>query len=65
MKTARHNSQTREANKHDAWADALTRASGAALIGGNSVRLLQDAGQNYPAWLHLMQKLLSTNHQRR
>jgi cardiolipin synthase len=51
MKAARQNSQIR-ANKQDAWAaDALTRASGAALVGGNSVRLLQDAEQNYAAWM--------------
>ena len=30
---------------------AFTRAAGAPLIGDNSVRLLKDAGQNYPAWL--------------
>jgi cardiolipin synthase A/B len=30
---------------------ALSRAAGAPLIGGNSVRLLKDARENYPAWL--------------
>jgi cardiolipin synthase len=30
---------------------ALSRAAGAPLIGGNSVRVLKDAGENYPAWL--------------
>jgi cardiolipin synthase len=30
---------------------AFSRAGGAALIDGNSVRLLRDAGENYPAWL--------------
>jgi cardiolipin synthase A/B len=30
---------------------AFTRASGAELIEGNSVRLLRDAAENYPAWL--------------
>lgn len=30
---------------------AFTRAAGAPLIGGNSVRLLKDARENYPAWL--------------
>jgi cardiolipin synthase A/B len=30
---------------------AFSRAAGAPLIGGNSVRLLIDATQNYPAWL--------------
>ncbi|HET9478964.1 MAG TPA: phospholipase D-like domain-containing protein [Pyrinomonadaceae bacterium] len=30
---------------------AFSRAAGAPLIGGNSVRLLLDAAENYPAWL--------------
>ncbi|MGI5863670.1 MAG: phospholipase D-like domain-containing protein [Myxococcales bacterium] len=30
---------------------ALSRAAGAPLIEGNSVRLLKDAAENYPAWL--------------
>ncbi len=30
---------------------AFSRASGADLIEGNAVRLLKDAGENYPAWL--------------
>ena len=30
---------------------ALSRAAGAPLIGGNDVRLLKDAKENYPAWL--------------
>lgn len=30
---------------------AFSRAAGAPLIDGNSVRLLKDAGENYPAWL--------------
>ena len=30
---------------------AYARATGAPLIAGNSVRLLKDAGENYPAWL--------------
>jgi cardiolipin synthase A/B len=30
---------------------AFSRAAGAPLIGGNSVRLLIDAAENYPAWL--------------
>jgi cardiolipin synthase len=30
---------------------AFSRAAGASLVEGNSVRLLKDAGQNYPAWL--------------
>jgi len=31
---------------------AFSRAAGAALIDGNSVRLLRDARENYPAWLN-------------
>ena len=30
---------------------AFSRAAGAPLVGGNSVRLLMDAKENYPAWL--------------
>jgi cardiolipin synthase A/B len=30
---------------------ALSRAAGGPLITGNSVRLLRDAAENYPAWL--------------
>jgi cardiolipin synthase len=30
---------------------AFSRAAGAPLVGGNSVRLLIDAAENYPAWL--------------
>ena len=30
---------------------ALTRAAGGAFSQGNSVRLLKDASENYPAWL--------------
>ena len=30
---------------------ACSRAAGAPLIGGNRVRLLKDARENYPAWL--------------
>ena len=30
---------------------AFTRAAGAPLVHGNRVRLLRDAGENYPAWL--------------
>jgi cardiolipin synthase len=30
---------------------AFSRAAGAPLIGGNSARLLEDARENYPAWL--------------
>jgi cardiolipin synthase len=30
---------------------AFARAAGSPPIDGNAVRLLQDAGENYPAWL--------------
>jgi len=30
---------------------AFSRAAGAPLVGGNAVRLLRDAGENFPAWL--------------
>ncbi len=30
---------------------AFSRAAGAPLIGGNSVRVIEDARENYPAWL--------------
>jgi cardiolipin synthase len=29
----------------------FTRAAGAPLVAGNTVRILRDAGENYPAWL--------------
>ena len=32
-------------------AQAFSRAAGAPLVHGNSIRLLKDAGENYPAWL--------------
>jgi cardiolipin synthase len=35
-----------------AWADrAFSRTAGAPLVGGNHVRILKDAAENYPAWL--------------
>src|SRR5512132_3223146 len=30
---------------------AFSRATGASLVHGNSIRLLKDARENYPAWL--------------
>jgi cardiolipin synthase A/B len=41
---------------------ALTRASGTPLIAGNSVRLLKDAPQNYPAWLEAIRSAEHTIH---
>jgi cardiolipin synthase len=34
----------------------FSRVAGAPLIGGNSVRLLKDAAENYPAWLDAISK---------
>ncbi len=34
---------------------AFSRAAGAPLVGGNRVRLLKDARENYPAWLAAIQ----------
>ena len=31
--------------------EAFARITGGALVPGNSLRLLRDAGENYPAWL--------------
>jgi cardiolipin synthase len=45
---------------------ALTRASGAALVPGNSARVLKDAAENYPAWLeairHAQHKIYFENY---
>src|SRR6185503_5987162 len=30
---------------------AFSRAAGTSLVGGNRIRLLKDAAENYPAWL--------------
>jgi cardiolipin synthase len=36
----------------DEWSDqVLSRTAGAPIVGGNRVRLLRDAIENYPAWL--------------
>jgi cardiolipin synthase A/B len=34
---------------------AFSRAAGAPLVGGNRVRLLKDATENYPAWIEAIQ----------
>jgi cardiolipin synthase len=39
---------------------ALSRAAGAPLIPGNDVRLLVDAGENYPAWLSAIRSAQKT-----
>jgi len=35
---------------------AFSRAAGAPLVAGNAVRLLCDAGENYPAWLAAIER---------
>jgi cardiolipin synthase A/B len=41
---------------------AFSRAAGAPLISGNSVRILKDAGENYPAWLDAMRSAEKSIH---
>lgn len=41
---------------------ALSRAAGAPLVPGNSVRLLKDAVENYPAWLEAIRAATRTIH---
>lgn len=41
---------------------AFSRAAGAALLDGNSVRLLRDARENYPAWLNAIQSARTRVH---
>jgi cardiolipin synthase len=41
---------------------AFSRASGALLIPGNSVRILKDAAENYPAWLDAIAAAQRTIH---
>ena len=42
----------REAAAPDGWPEQiLSRAAGATIVGGNRVRLLRNAVENYPAWL--------------
>jgi cardiolipin synthase len=38
------------------------RSAGAPLVGGNSVRILRDAAENYPAWERAIQDARSTIH---
>jgi cardiolipin synthase len=40
-----------EGGARDLAEQAFSRSAGAPLISGNHVRLLKDAGENYPAWL--------------
>jgi cardiolipin synthase A/B len=41
---------------------AYARATGAQLVGGNAVRLLKDADENYPAWLEAIRSAERTIH---
>lgn len=41
---------------------AFSRTAGSPLIGGNSVRLLKDAAENYPAWLAAIDQARRTIH---
>jgi cardiolipin synthase len=41
---------------------AYARATGAPLVGGNDVRLLKDAEENYPAWLEAIRSASHTIH---
>jgi cardiolipin synthase len=41
---------------------AFSRAAGAPLIPGNCVRLLKDAGENYPAWLKAIREAKNRIH---
>ena len=41
---------------------AFSRAAGAPLVGGNAVRILRDAAENYPAWEAAIEQARSTIH---
>ena len=41
-------------------AQAFSRAAGAPLVHGNSIRLLKDADENYPAWLEAIRSAEKT-----
>ncbi|MQA92120.1 MAG: cardiolipin synthase B [Gemmatimonas sp.] len=46
-----------------AWLErAFSRVTGAPLVGGNRIRLLQDGFQNYPAWLRSIRRAERTVH---
>jgi cardiolipin synthase len=40
----------------------FSRTAGAPLVSGNAIRLLKDAGENYPAWLTALQSARRTIH---
>jgi cardiolipin synthase len=41
---------------------AFSRAAGAPLVSGNSIRLLKDAAENYPAWLNAIARATRSVH---
>jgi len=43
--------ESRTASERSLLERAFSRAAGGPLVTGNSVRLLRDAAENYPAWL--------------
>lgn len=43
-------------------AQAFSRAAGAPLVHGNSIRLLKDASENYPAWLEAIRSAKKNIH---
>ena len=40
----------------------FSRAAGAELVGGNAVRVLRDAAENYPAWEYAIEGATHTIH---
>jgi cardiolipin synthase len=40
----------------------FSRAAGAELVGGNAVRVLRDAAENYPAWERAIESATRTIH---
>jgi cardiolipin synthase A/B len=52
----------RRASERSLLEQALGRAAGGPLVTGNSVRLLRDAAENYPAWLDAIASAKRTIH---
>lgn len=48
---ARRDVSSAEGGARELAQQAFSRSAGAPLVAGNHVRLLRDAGENYPAWL--------------
>ena len=53
---------SRERNLYFLTDQAFSRAAGALLIPGNTIRLLKDAAENYPAWLEAIRLAEKTIH---